>query len=839
MAVALPPADTPARWRLRVRGIVQGVGFRPFVYRLAQQYQLSGYVGNDTTGVLIEVQGTLNALTAFGEALLAEPPPLARIDGHTCEPIPAVPDERDFCIVDSGSRAGPVTAVPADVATCSDCLRELQDPADRRFRYPFINCTHCGPRFTIIRSLPYDRPATTMSDFPLCPECKREYHDPADRRFHAQPVACPACGPHLWLVGADGRTLGERESALREAAARLAAGQIVAVKGIGGFHLACDATNPVAVANLRSRKGRGEKPFAVMVRDLTHARTYAHLSPDEERLLTGSERPIVLVRRRACALAASAATTAATTAATATSEELRTFTNVASSEEPQTLTDVAATDAPAALADSVAPGTDTLGLLLPYSPLHHLLLAEPALRGVPLVMTSGNRSDEPIARDNDEAQTRLGRLADAWLLHNRPIHTVCDDSVIRVLAQREYPLRRSRGYVPLPVRLSRSVSAVLAVGGELKATLCVTNGDYAILSQHIGDVESPETLEALDRTAKHLLMLFAVQPTAIVCDAHPGYLSARWAERYAATLGVPVVRVQHHHAHVASLMLDAAWTGGPVLGVCFDGTGYGSDGSIWGGEFLLADGPSMRRLAHLKPVPLPGGDASVRRPYRQALAHLWAAGVPWESALPCVTACPSTEARLLAQQLPRGVGCVPTSSMGRLFDAVAALVGLRPVVTYEAQAAMELETLATRELAGLWTVESAYRFGLSASPHARPVVVDNEPVVIDAGPVVAAVAADVRAGVSAARVAARFHAAVVEMVCAVVQHLAERERLTAVGLTGGVFQNLLLTEWVVQRLRAAGLTVLTHRAVPCNDGGLALGQAGLASGAFEPILRPE
>jgi hydrogenase maturation protein HypF len=463
-----PSAASLARWRLTVRGVVQGVGFRPFVYRLAQQYRLSGHVGNDTAGVFIEVQGQPEQLAAFRAELLRQPPPLAQIDTHTCEAITPHPDERDFRILESGSRAGPTTAVPADIATCPDCLRELHDPADRRYRYPFINCTHCGPRFTIIRSLPYDRPTTTMASFALCPACAREYHDPADRRFHAQPVACPVCGPHLSLVDAAGQTVAARDEALREAAARLAAGQVVAVKGIGGFHLACDATNPSAVATLRARKGRGEKPFAVMVRDLAQARAYAQIDAHEERLLVGAERPIVLVRRL--------------------------------DHQPGDAT------APArALADAVAPGTDTLGLFLPYSPLHHLLLAEPALGGVPLVMTSGNRSDEPIARDNDEALTRLAGLADAWLLHNRDIHTVCDDSVVRVLLEREYPLRRSRGYVPLPVRLPRAVPPVLAVGGELKATLCVTTGDYAILSQHIGDVESPETLAALDRTAAHLL----------------------------------------------------------------------------------------------------------------------------------------------------------------------------------------------------------------------------------------------------------------------------------------------------------------------------------------------
>lgn len=762
------PDHTEIRRRLAVRGVVQGVGFRPYVFRLASRYGLTGFVGNDTAGVFIEVQGPAAAVAAFEADLVADPPPLARIDVIETESLPASP-EASFVIAHSEPSAAGVSSVPPDVAACADCLRELFDPADRRFRYPFVNCTHCGPRFTIIRGLPYDRPATTMAGFTMCHDCEREYHDPADRRFHAQPVACPVCGPHVWLQ-VKRRTVAERDDAVRGAVELLGKGQILAVKGVGGFHLACDATNPAAVSRLRERKGRGWKPFAVMVRDVDQARRYVVVADEDARLLAGPERPILLLARR--------------------------------------------TDAP--LAEAVAPGNRTLGLMLPYSPLHHLLIGDR-----PLVMTSGNRSDEPIARGNADALDRLAGLADAFLLHDRDIHTVCDDSVVRVFAGREYPIRRSRGYAPLPVRLPKAGRPVLAVGGELKATLCATAGGYAYLSQHVGDVESPETLAALDRTADHLLDLFRVAPEAVACDAHPGYLSADWAARFAARRGVPVVRVQHHHAHVASLLVDAGWQGGPVLGVCFDGTGYGTDGAIWGGEFLLAAETGVSRVGHLAYVPLPGGDAAIRRPYRVALANLWAAGVDWADDLPCVAACPAVERRVLLRQLERNVGCVPTSSAGRLFDAVAALIGVRQEATYEAQAAMEMEALA--DPAG------AEPYPLALTGHA--------PMRLDPTVLFKAVAAEVRRGTAAGLIASRFHAGVAEAIREVACRVRAAEGVNAVGLTGGVFQNLLLLRLTADSLQAEGFTVLTHRQVPANDGGLSLGQATVAAGCLKGTFR--
>lgn len=726
-----------------MRGVVQGVGFRPFVYQLAVRLRLTGFVGNDTAGVFVEVQGTVEQVEAFTAALTAHPPPLARIDCVDCSDLPAV-TETHFVIVPSQTTTGRGGSVPADVATCADCLRELFDPADRRFRYPFVNCTHCGPRYTIIRGLPYDRPATTMAGFPMCADCEREYHDPTDRRFHAQPVACPACGPVVWLESG-GTKRAKADDAVREAVRLLAAGGIVAVKGVGGFHLACDATNAVAVAKLRERKGRKHKPFAVMVADLNMARRVALVGDNEAVVLTSPERPIVMLGRREAG-------------------------------------------------DGIAPGLNTIGLMLPYSPLHHLLVDRP------LVMTSGNRNDEPIARDNAEARERLADLADAFLMHDRDIHIACDDSVVRVFAGHEYPLRRSRGYAPLPVKLPQSGKCVLAVGGELKATLCVTVGDHAYLSQHVGDVESPDTLTALDRTAEHLLTLFGVSPEVVACDRHPGYLSAGWAATFGARRGIPLVRVQHHHAHTASLLADAEWNGEPVLVACFDGTGYGTDGAVWGGEFFLAAGRHTERVAHLKYVPLPGGDTAVRKPYRIALSHLWAAGIPWDEDVPSVTACPYVERRVLRQQLNRNLNCVPTSSMGRLFDVVASLIGLRHEVSYEGQAGMELESVSAA----------------GAEPY---------PFDLDPAPMLSAVLADLRAGTAPGVIAARFHATVVESILAV----ARRVGALVVGLTGGVFHNARLLGLAVERLNTAGVHALTHRRVPANDGGLALGQAVLAS----------
>jgi hydrogenase maturation protein HypF len=598
----------------------------------------------------------------------------------------------------------------------------------------------------------------------MCPACASEYHDPANRRFHAQPTACPACGPRVWLHGPGGGPDvwdGEAIEAARDALRR---GEVVAVKGVGGFHLACDARSDAAVSLLRERKGRVDKPFALMTRDLGLVRTFAEVGPEEERLLTGREKPIVLLP---------------------------------------------ALDAP--VSSLVAPGQRHLGVMLPYSPLHHLLLDE-----YPLVMTSGNRSDEPVAKDNAEALDRLAGLADAFLLHDRDIHAWCDDSVVRVFRGRVLPVRRSRGYAPFPVRLPVAVPPTLAVGGELKATFCLAAGRDAYLSQHIGDVGDLATLAALERAVDHFEGLFGIEPQRVVCDRHPGYLSARWAREYAARRGLPVVTVQHHHAHVAALLAEHGRPAGePVIGVAFDGTGYGTDGAIWGGEFLIADYAGFRRAAHLRPMPLPGGDAGVRNVGRLGLAYLWAAGVPWDEGVPCVDATPPSVRRVLRRQLETGVNCVPTTSLGRLFDAVAAIAGGCQTATYEGQAAMELEAICQPQ-------GGAYHFELSA----------GEPIECDWRPVVRAAAADARTAAPGV-VAARFHTAVAELVGRVCRRLRERTSLNVIGLTGGVFQNVRLLGATAAVLEADGFRVLTHAAVPPNDAGLALGQA-VAGSAAEP-----
>ncbi len=755
------------RERLAVRGIVQGVGFRPFVYSLAQKHGLAGFVGNDTAGVFIEVEGPFEAIARFVHELRTQPPPLAMIESVTRETI-APRGETSFHIVESAAQTGASTPISPDICICDDCLRELFDPNNRRYRYPFINCTNCGPRFTIIKDVPYDRPFTTMADFPMCPACEAEYHDPADRRFHAQPNACPICGPQVWFgaSASPGDVCGD--DAIRAAQEALCMGKIIAVKGIGGFHLACDARNDAALRALRERKGRVDKPFALMARDLDVVRRFAIIGDEEARLLTSRQRPIVLLKKA---------------------------------------------DLDAQLSELIAPGNAYVGVMLPYSPLHYLLL-DGALRDVPLVMTSGNYSDEPIVKDNEDALARLRALADDFLMHDRDIHIWCDDSVVRVFEGRELPIRRSRGYAPFPIALSRLLPCTLATGGELKATFCLVQGERAYTSQHIGDMENLETLQAFEHAVTHFTALFRAQPERIACDMHPGYLSTQWAERWANERGLPLHRVQHHHAHIAALIAEH---GLPldrrVIGVSFDGTGYGTDGAIWGGEMLVADATSFERIGHLKYAPLPGGDAAIKRPYRSALAHLWAAGIAWEDDLPCVSACPAEEQRILRRQLERNLNCVPTSSMGRLFDAIAALIGVRQTVTYEAQAAIEMEALCDP------------RF---ETPYEWPVP-EREPFVVDPAPLLRAIVADIRRGEAIGRIAARAHCAIAELIVAMCKRAREQTGLETAGLSGGVFQNVYLLSLATQRLREAGFRVLTHHRVPPNDGGLALGQAVIAA----------
>lgn len=757
--------------RIHVTGVVQGVGFRPFVYGLAVRLGLRGEVCNTSGGVDIDIAGTPEAVEAFVRALTAEAPPLARIDTVDVQ-VSAPNGHESFEIRESVAQAGAFQPISPDVALCADCARELFDPADRRYLYPFINCTNCGPRFTIIRDIPYDRPATTMAPFAMCPDCGREYRDPLDRRFHAQPVACPACGPEVWLEshGASGPRGLDAILAVRRL---LREGAIVAVKGLGGFHLACDATNAAAVAELRRRKGRSGKPFAVMLADLATAAALCEITPAERALLAGREQPIVLLAARPGS----------------------------------------------PIAPEVAPGVHTLGAMLPYTPLHHLLInrTDPVLAREPapnaLVMTSGNFSEEPIATDNAEALARLAPLADAFLLHDRDIHLRCDDSVVRVVGEREMPLRRSRGYAPYPVRLPFAAPPLLAAGAELKNTFCVTREGYAFVSQHIGDMENYETLRSFEGSVTHFERLFRVRPERIAYDLHPNYLATRYALERAEREGLPAIAVQHHHAHAAACMAENGLDGArPVIGVSLDGTGYGTDGAIWGGEFLVADYRGFERAAHLAYVPLPGGDAAVRHPYRMALAYLRVAGVEWAEDLAPVAAADTTARAVIAKQISSGPNAPPTSSMGRLFDAVAAIAGVRQSIDYEGQAAIELEALADPSEHGLYP----YAAGLG-------------PLRVDA--LVRALVADVRAGVPAGVISARFHRTIAALVRDTCLALRAERGLDEVALSGGVFQNVTLLEIAREQLLEAGFNVYTHHLVPANDGGLALGQAAVAAHA--------
>jgi len=781
------------RRRVHVRGVVQGVGFRPFVHALAGELGLTGRVRNDADGVRAEVEGSPAALAAFCDRLRTQAPPLADVEDVTWQPLPPTGepgfriDGSDLAAAgrpDAAGRTGAPgrTGTPPDVGTCPQCLAELADPGDRRYRHPFISCTSCGPRYTIITALPYDRPRTTMAGFPLCPDCAREYADPGDRRFHAQPVACHRCGPVLELVG-PGRRPATGPDALAAARAALGAGAVVAVKGLGGYHLACDATDPVAVARLRRRKRRGGKPFAVLVADVATARQVCAVDPVEEASLAGPRRPVVLLRRR---------------------------------EAPA--------DGAPRIAAEVAPGSPDLGLLLPPTALHQLLLG-PGPDGGPLpalVLTSGNLSGEPIVTDDAQALDRLADLADLWLRHDRPIHVPCDDSVVRVVAGRELLLRRSRGYAPLPVALPFPVPPLLAAGGDLKSVPAVAAGGRAWLSGHVGDLDDLATQQVYDTVTTHLAALTDVTPTLLAADLHPGYRSTRWAERAARTLPgapLPLVRVQHHHAHVAAVMAEHALAG-PVIGIALDGTGYGTDATVWGGEVLLAGYTGFRRFAHLSTVPLPGGDAAVRRPYRMALAHLDAAGVPWADGLPCVRACPPQERAVLARQLRTGAGCVATSSTGRLFDAVAAVAGLCQEIAFEAEAAAALEAAALRW--GPLPAGSGYPLPLRAGAAA------GGPRLIDVGAAVRAVAHDVGRGAPAGHVAAAFHRGLADALVAAAVAARQACGLTTVVLAGGVLANTVLLQALLAGLDAAGLTACWPRLVPPGDGGLALGQAAVA-----------
>jgi len=762
--------DEPGQERVRrgvaVRGVVQGVGFRPFVYRLATEEGLAGSIGNDTDGVTIELEGALARIDAFLVRLRSELPPLARIDAVAVGEL-ALRGEDAFRIVSSQVKGRVSTGIPADAATCADCLRELLDPKDRRYRYPFLNCTNCGPRFTITRRIPYDRPQTSMARFKMCAACQAEYDDPLNRRFHAQPNACAECGPHVWLESAAGVRM-EASDAIADVIERLLAGEIAAIKGIGGFHLSVDATNEAAVERLRARKHRYGKPLAVMVRDLNAARALCTLTEAEEQLLTTPARPIVLARVREGS----------------------------------------------GIAASVAPGLPWLGVYLPYAPLQHLLFADARVRA--LVMTSANLSEEPIAIDNDEARARLGKIADVFVMHDREILQRCDDSVAAVVDGAPQLVRRARGYVPLRVALPLDAPPLLAVGGHLKNVFTLARGRYAYQSQHLGDLENLTGLEFFEHALKHLMHTFEVEPQVVAHDLHPGYLSTRWAREWAEARGLALEAVQHHHAHVVSCMAEHG-LGGAAIGLSLDGTGYGTDGRIWGGEVLLARFEGFERFAHLEYMPMPGGEAAIRQPWRMALGAMHAAGVDVErSDAAEQLGASAQETRLLLRMMERGLNTPMTSSCGRLFDAVAALVLRRRAVDYEAQAAIELEGAAVDEP--------------DAEPYSTELMAnEGEPAVIRVAQMWAELLEDLRGGVAAARIAARFHAGVARAFLQAAVQARAKTGIAQVAMSGGCLHNRRLARLLREGLEAEGFAVFAHREVSPGDGGLSYGQAVVAA----------
>jgi hydrogenase maturation protein HypF len=801
------PTVKSSAMHIHVNGIVQGVGFRPFIYGLATHMELVGWVRNSSAGVDIHLEGEKGALSSFLDSLTSDAPPLAKIhDVHFTWVSPE--GFTHFEIISSQPQPGAFQPISPDISTCADCLQELFDPTDRRYLYPFINCTNCGPRLTITKDIPYDRPTTTMAQFEMCVDCKAEYNDPLNRRFHAQPIACPVCGPEVWLEISDDKSTElpagyhpRGQLAIQETLSLLRAGSIVAIKGLGGFHLACDATNPTTVAELRRRKLRVDKPFAVMIPGSDAVTNHCYLNQSERNLLESRERPIVILKRR-----------------------------------PEST-----------IVTQVAPNQDTLGVMLPYTPLHALLFNQERLTGEEslqppqvLVMTSGNLSEEPIAYDNAEALQRLSPLCDAFLLHDRPIHTRVDDSVVRIPANNSapvneqveiMPLRRSRGYVPDPIDLPWKSIPILATGAELKNTFCLLRDEYAFLSHHIGDLENYETLKSFEEGIAHFEKFFRISPQVITYDLHPDYLSTRYALNRAAEEKLPAMGVQHHHAHIAACMAENGIPANTqIIGVSFDGTGYGEDGAIWGGEFLLADYSGYKRFAHLDYVPLPGGDKTIREPWRFALACLTKAALPWDEELASVrhahrmAETNSDLLKLFTHQVQSGLNAPPTSSMGRLFDAVAALAGVRQEVNYEAQAAMELEQLVDPHERGIYSFELRSQDG------------NQEVLIINQSPMFSTLLRDLRQGVSATKIAARFHNGVAYMVMDVVMAMRKSVGISTVALSGGVWQNLTLLSLTCSLLQQQGFDLLLHRRVPPNDGGLSLGQAIVAAYHHQSLL---
>jgi hydrogenase maturation protein HypF len=753
--------------RISVRGVVQGVGFRPFVYQLANRHDLKGWVCNTSEDVKIEVEGDTESIRQFLQDLTTKAPPRASIDGITTQHLHGRPKQYDnFEIRHSVAEEGKYQLLSPDIATCQDCLSEILSPDDRRYRYPFTNCTNCGPRFTIIEDIPYDRPKTTMRQFRMCPECQSEYDDPLNRRFHAQPNSCPVCGPVLQLLDAesspvDGDAITVTSQLLRE-------GKIVAIKGLGGFLLACDATSENVVKLLRQRKARPSKPFAIMVSSIDEAREHCDINTEEERLLESPNSPIVLIRWK---------------------------------------------DA-SSVARAVAPGLKYLGVMLPYTPLHHLLLRE---TGIPLVMTSGNLSEEPIAKDNDEALRRLSGIADYFLVHNRDIYARYDDSV--TLVEKGIPriVRRARGYAPYPIHLGFNSRQILACGAEEKNTFCLTRDNYAFISQHIGDMENLDTMESFEDTIDLYKKLFRIEPEIIAYDMHPEYLSTKYARQTATNSGITLIPVQHHHAHIASCMADND-VDSQVIGVALDGTGYGTDGNIWGGEFMIADYGGFTRVGQFEYLPLPGGALAIRKPFRTAIGYLLSllGNTALDFDLPLWKYVDRVETDIIKKQLERRVNSPLTSSCGRLFDAVSALIGVRGEIEYEAQAAIELEMLACEA---------------PDEPGSYPIVIIEQSGmhIIKLKELLSAVITDLQHGVDKSKIAARFHNSIALMIAELCREISHKTGINQVALSGGVFQNRLLFRKTVDLLEKEKYKVLAHRNVPTNDGGISLGQAVIAN----------
>ncbi|HWR13607.1 MAG TPA: carbamoyltransferase HypF [Terriglobales bacterium] len=767
------------RKRIQITGVVQGVGFRPYIYRLAKECGLAGTVLNDSAGVDVEVEGDAVPVEKFIARVRPEAPPLSKIVTFDVSELP-VHGDREFRIVMSHGTQEQKVLISPDVAVCQDCLREMFDPHDRRYKYPFINCTNCGPRFTIVRDIPYDRPLTSMAVFPMCPECQREYDDPANRRFHAQPNACWKCGPQVQLWDATGKAVTGKDP-VGAAVARLRAGEIVAIKGLGGFHLAVDATNNDAVERLRQRKRRFEKPLAIMVPDVETAQRYCELPDESRRVMESVQRPIVLLRRKVVSQIC---------------------------QKPAGMGNYQVSDR---IAESVAPGIHELGVFLPYTPLHHLIFAAGKFKA--LVMTSANLSEEPIAIDNQEALQRLGDIADWFLVHNREILIRSDDSVVRVSGAKIRQIRRSRGFVPMPVFLNRDLPPVLAVGGELKNTICLTRAKTAFLSQHVGDLENMESFGFFEETVEHLTRILEIEPQAVAYDLHPDYLSTKWALEQK---GKKLIGVQHHHAHIASCMAENGLDES-VIGFSLDGTGYGTDGKIWGGEVLIADYTGFERAAHFEYIPLPGGAAAIHEPWRMAVSYLrHHFGAEFANLdIPFVRSLDLKKLGVVVQMLQKGIHSPLTSSCGRLFDAVAALAGIRNIVSYEGQAAIQLEnTIVPGE------ERDAYEFEICEQDGTR---------IIHTRQLFEAMVRDLCARVERGVIARRFHDGLVRIFAEVAEAIRKDTGLRKVCLSGGTFQNLYLAENLQRRLELAGFEVLTQSEVPCNDGGLSLGQAMIAA----------